>query len=120
MNTLVLILILCCCSSSVSAVSFVMGIIPQTEPHFVKTYKLKDMKPSVVKIYQYSQSPKVKPIGYKFECEKIKPQLVNLKKDKAPGKILYGSGGRISGIQILDKYFDKGERTALAKCEPFL
>ena len=114
-----ILLLICVCSSS-SASAFVSGVIPNTEPHFVKTYDIESMKSSATKIGDYSKSVKVKPIGYKFECEKIKSQLTKIKKEKAMGKVVYGMGGRKTGKEILSARLGKTAVDAFNKCDQFL
>jgi hypothetical protein len=114
-----ILLLICACSSS-SASAFVSAVIPNTEPHFVKTYDIESMKIPAKNIGDYSKSDKVKPIGYKFECEKIKSQLNKIKKDKAMNKTILGMSGIKTGKQVLESRLGKIAVDAFDKCDQFL
>jgi|SaaInl5LU_22_DNA_1037371.scaffolds.fasta_scaffold80451_2 hypothetical protein len=116
-----LLLTLCICSISSGAVTFFLGLIPNTEPHFVRTYDIKSMKTPARNIGDYSKSSKVKPIGYKFECEKIKVQLNKINREKAMSKIVYGiDGTKKTGKQVLESQLGKTAVGAFVKCDQFL
>ncbi len=118
MKILIFILLTCLMLSSLVG-AFKFGVIPDTEPHFTKTYGLKKMKRHVDRIGVYSKSSKVKPIGYKFECEKITTQLKKIKKEKAAAKVVYGLGGKKTGDEIMKSYFGKAGNE-LHRCDMFM
>ena len=118
MKILIFILLTCLTLSSLVG-AFKFGVIPDTEPHFVKKYDLKKMKRHVDRIGVFSKSSKVKPIGYKFECEKITTQLKKIKKEKAAAKVVYGLGGKKTGDEIMKSYFGKAGNE-LHRCDMFM
>ena len=121
MNIALIVLLLCICLSVLIAIAFVLGVIPNTEPQFRKTYDIEGMKSSIKKIDDYSKSSKVKPIGYKYECENIKDQLNKITDEKAMKKSVYGIDGSKTGKQKHELEFGKVSlNNAFEKCDQFL
>ena len=48
------LLALCCCSSSAGAGGFFGGLIPGTEPHFLKVTKAREMKEIVAELKNFT------------------------------------------------------------------
>jgi len=118
MSEIILLGCLCSCASSVAAgFATAYGLVPNTQPYYVKKYKLEELEEQFKSVNTETNAEQKEKT-----CRDVRNKVQSMLNDEEKTGMILGYSGFSSNYEeFLEKYYDETEsKNAFQKCDDIL